>query len=383
VSELDLGLKVAARRLLWRMGYTTRIDVQLRSVGGVATASAGSPRRSAGAESFTDLDVLGLTISGGYRVESAIVDCKTTAKGSTGRMCWVRGVADLFAADAAYMLRETDVSHAARQLANRLHITALNSKELAQAEAFHPSDLPLNSGPVSWLFDRDKTQKVLHAFSGLDGRLRELRDYREFDYWVGEEYRSLTQIVEQLRLSSRLLSPRNPHHVSLVIDFAWLYTVSLTHAIENIRKAYISDLDLGLSQYILGGPNGFSEKKELSKMLAHLSQNGAIPQDVYVDPLPSYHSRLLELTARLQRRPAHILSALRLLEVGAFTAALKEKISAPTDTGALYDEVGAKLAADVVNFLVTTSDLDSGFTARARSILLGEEFVDPESVKSR
>lgn len=118
-------------------------------------------------------------------------------------------------------------------------------------------------------------------------------------------------------------------------------------------------------------------------MLAHLSQNGAIPQDVYVDPLPSYHSRLLELTARLQRRPAHILSALRLLEVGAFTAALKEKISAPTDTGALYDEVGAKLAADVVNFLVTTSDLDSGFTARARSILLGEEFVDPESVKSR
>lgn len=209
------------------MGYTTRIDVQLRSVGGVATASAGSPRRSAGAESFTDLDVLGLTISGGYRVESAIVDCKTTAKGSTGRMFWVRGVADLFAADAAYMLRETDVSHAARQLANRLHITALNSKELAQAEAFHPSDLPLNSGPVSWLFDRDKTQKVLHAFSGLDGRLRELRDYREFDYWVGEEYRSLADcgaasLVQSIALAEksspcipsdrfRLVVYRQPH----------------------------------------------------------------------------------------------------------------------------------------------------------------------------
>ncbi|ORC19966.1 MULTISPECIES: hypothetical protein [Rhodococcus] len=382
MSELDLGLKVAARRLLWRMGYTTRIDVQLRSVGGVAIANTSNSRRSAAAESFTDLDVLGLTISGGYRVESAIVDCKTTAKGSTGRMFWVRGVADFFAADAAYMLRETDVTQAAKQLANRLHITALNSKELAQVEALHPSEFPLDSEPVAWLFDRDKTAKVLHAFSDLDGRLRELRDYREFDYWVGEEYRSLTQIVEQLRLANKLLSPRNPRHVSLVIDFAWLYTLSLTHAIENIRKAYISDVDLGLSQYILGGPIGFAEKKDLSAMLKHLRQEGAIPQEVYVDPLPTYYPRLLELTARLHRRPAHLISAMRLLEVGAFSTALKEKISAPTDTGALYDELAAKLAADVVEFLVTTSDLDSGFTARARSILLGEEFIDPESVKS-
>ena len=31
MSELDLGLKVGARRLFWSMGLSTRLDVELRA----------------------------------------------------------------------------------------------------------------------------------------------------------------------------------------------------------------------------------------------------------------------------------------------------------------------------------------------------------------
>ncbi len=153
MSELDLGLKVASRRLLWRMGYTTRLDVQLRGVWGPGRPDRASERARRGAqpESFTDLDVLGLGFAGGSRLHSAIVDCKTSPGGSTGRMFWVRGVADFFAADDAYMVRDSVVSDAARQLTTRLGITALTSDDLGRLEALHPSELPLDTAPLSQL----------------------------------------------------------------------------------------------------------------------------------------------------------------------------------------------------------------------------------------
>lgn len=134
VTEHDLGLKVVSRRLLWRMGYTTRLDVKLRGVRGPGRPDRADERsqRGAGPESFTDLDVLGLGLAGGSRLYSAIVDCKTSQARSTERMFWVRGVADFFASDDAYMVREAVVTEAARQLATRLGITALTSDDLGR-----------------------------------------------------------------------------------------------------------------------------------------------------------------------------------------------------------------------------------------------------------
>lgn len=373
MTELDLGLKVASRRLLWKMGYTTRLDVPLRSVATPGSPTAGQrSRRSSEPEAYTDLDVLGYTVAGGFRVQSAIVDCKTSSKGSTNRMFWVRGVADFFDADAAYMVREKDLTNAARQLTSRLKISALTSGEVTRLEDLHPCDLALDAEPLAWLFQPDKATTVLRAFGGLDKRLKALADYREFTYWVTEPYRNPMQMVDELVAVAKLLDPRIPHHLALVLDCAWLYLLSLSHAVESMRATHIADPDRGLQEYLFGGPAGLREKQGLAQLLDTIKGSGALPAEVHVDLLPVYFPRLRELAVRILARPDTVLPALRMLELATSVTALGQRIEKPEDMGGLYEEVAAKRAADVVGFLVGTAGLDSGFRARARSLLLGE-----------
>ena len=263
---------------------------------------------------------------GGSRLHSAIVDCKTTQRRSTERMFWVRGVADFFAADDAYMVRETLVTEAARQLATRLRITALTSDDLARLEALHPCELALDAQPLSLLFDAPSAARALTAFNDLDSRLRPLLDYRNFGYWLFDEYRNPVQLVEHLRGCARHLDARNPQHLALVLDLTWMYTVTLSHAIHSIRSARISDPDRGLQEYLFGGPVGLGEKQQLAQLLVGLRDSGAVPPGVNVDPLPAYYPKLRELVTRLMRRPDRILTALRLLELLTAVTALGTKV---------------------------------------------------------
>ncbi|MEU4811896.1 hypothetical protein AB0H20_22055 [Nocardia fluminea] len=371
MTEKDLGLKVASRRLLWRMGNTTRLDVQLRGVWGPPQQEKSRSGRSSGPEAFTDLDVLGLSLTGGARVHSTVVDCKTTQGGSTGRMFWVRGVGDFFAADDAYMVRDTVVSDAARQLATRLQITTLNSADLSRLEELHPCDISLDTAPISYLFDLDSAAAVLAAFNGLDRRLKPLLEYREFGYWLYDEYRNLIQLVEHLKACADHLDPRNPRHLALVLDLTWLYLVSLCHAIHSIRAAHVANPDRGLQEYLFGGVLGLREKEQLSVLLEGLRVGGVLPTDARVDPLPGYYPKLRELVTRVMRRPDRVLPALRLLEVLTAVTALAKRVE-PADLSSLHEDLAAKQAVDVVQFLVAATGIDEGFRARARSLLLGE-----------
>ncbi len=149
VTELDLGLKVGVRQLFWSMGLSTRLDVESRGFSPPPKAGA----RPRAAQTFTDLDVLGVSINNGFRVGTEIADCKTSQRDSTSRMFWVRGVADLFGADHAYLVREHDVTDAARQLSARLGVAVLPSEDLVRLQAHYPSPAAVAESPMGVLFD--------------------------------------------------------------------------------------------------------------------------------------------------------------------------------------------------------------------------------------
>jgi hypothetical protein len=52
----------------------------------------------------------------------AVADCKTSKLRATERVLWLRGVADLFGAQSAYLSRQAQLPSAARQLALKLGI---------------------------------------------------------------------------------------------------------------------------------------------------------------------------------------------------------------------------------------------------------------------
>lgn len=379
MSELDFELKMSSRRLLWRMGFSTRIDVPLRAISGTRPQSAGGRRAP---ESYTDLDVLGLAIAPDAKVRSSIVDCKTGASSSISRMFWVRGLQDFFAADDALVVRERPISRDARQLAHRLGLTALTGAEVATLEALHPSEVPLDESPLSFLFDSKYMARVMQRSVGLDSRLDPLIEYKQLDYWVYPEHQNLLKLVETLRGSGKVLDPSSPIHTGLVLDCAWLYVVSAAHAIQEIRTVHISDLAHGLSQYLAGGPSQLRQKIEVSEMLGALQIDKKIPASVSVDINPPYFAELLELIARLLRRGNLLNDVLRLLEVQQTLAIGGDRIPAEVAFGSSYSRIAGKLAHDVVTFLVNASGIPTAFADTSRDLLLGKQDATPPPTKS-
>jgi hypothetical protein len=364
VTELDLGLKVTSRRLLWRMGFATRIDVPLRAF--IPTSKARG--RQGRYESFTDLDVLGVGIAPGFSVQTVISDCKTSPRGSTERMFWIRGVADFFQADEAWMVRSAGVTAAARQLSGRLRISVLEPTDLARLEEYHPTDLPLSEPGLSFLFSEEAVARYMKAFTVLDKKLDKLLEYRQFDYWVYDEHRNLIQLVAHLAEAVRHLDASQPAHRAIFYELAWLYTLSLAHAAAHIRAVHVTDIDTSLREYLFGGQVEFQEKQKLAVILSRLASRGA-PTSAEDGVLPSWYPSLLELLTRQLRRPRVVADQLRYAEWIAENQLANQPHGVAEAFGPAFSPLAAKLLADVCGFLVTVTKLDPAFRAHARSAL--------------
>lgn len=369
MSELDLGLKVGTRRLFWDMGLSTRLDVELR--GHKAASQRG------GAQSFTDLDVLGISISPDVRMTTLIADCKTSKRDSTSRMFWVKGVAEFFGADHAYLVREHEVTDAARQLSARLGIGILTSPELARLQSIHGPGPNAESPGLDVLFDRRAVASHLSAFNGLNNKLDHLLEFSQFDYWVNEPHRNPTQLVAHLAKASKLLNPLDPGHRAIFLDLCWLYLLSLTRVTGYVRGGFLGDPERAVQEYLFGGAAGLDEKRLTAALLNRARPSGA-PE---MDHLPAYFRPMLELITRLLKRPQHLQSSLRYIEVAtAFaTAANVGPIPRALNPGA-FDPIAAKLAADVCGFVTRVCGLDPRFRDHARRVLLGEEPATPPPV---
>lgn len=366
MSELDLGLKVGVRGLLWSMGYSTRLDVQLRgeAVHGARTAP----------ESFTDLDVLGVLVGPAHDLRSTIADCKSgTRDKPTSRMFWARGVADFFGADHAMLVREHEVNDATRQLSSRLNISVLSTADLAAMQQLHGAPLDDPSGPLSVLFDKVTVAAALKAFTGLDRKLRSLLEYREFDYWLYDPRDNPIQMVAHLREARNKLDAKNPVHLALFLDLAWLHLVSLIRVASYVQGAFLRDVDRGLQEYMLGGATGVREKRKMAEMFERMKPEGTPP----LDYLPEYYGNLRELVTRLLRRPGEMQTALRYAEAASALMAARQRVPLDAAFGPGFDPVAAKLVADVCGFLVAAAGLDPRFRAEARAFLLAEGVSAP------
>ncbi|WP_371617173.1 hypothetical protein [Streptomyces sp. NBC_00454] len=362
MSEKDLELKALARRLMWKMGFSTRVDVQMRSYVPVR------PRGSrSGYESYTDLDVLGIAFSPGFQSQRVIFDCKTTKSGSTERMFWLRGLADFFEADMAYMLRSKAVTDSARQLAGRLQLGALLPADVEEMESLHRIPLDLTTGPLSQLFNPEAIALHLERVNRTDQNLQPLMEYINFDYWVYDSYRNITQMVAHLSDVRRTLNPDNPRHLGIFFDCIWLYLVSCSRAIEYVRVTHISEVDLNLQAYLFGGQVGLREKQQLaSRMRALVGEDGGV--------LPEWYPKLLELTGRLIRNPTLFPAALRYSEWLNYSLTSENPVSVRNAFGHSAHPTAAKLVADVAGFLVAASGIKPSFRQAARSFVI-DDFI--------
>ncbi|MER6754967.1 hypothetical protein ABT235_12410 [Micromonospora echinofusca] len=370
MSEQDLGQKAAVRRLLWRMGFATRVDVPLR-------AYVPTSKDRPGHESYTDLDVLGITIAPGFRVQTAIADCKSTSRNTTERMFWIRGVGDFFGADAAYMVRPVKTTDAARQLAARLKIAVVTGEDLTVLENQHPIPLDLNDAPLARLFDVAQIEQYLKAFTGMDRKLAPLLEYRQFDYWVYEPYRNLTQMVSHLADAASTLDPANPLHAALLLDCSWLYLLSVSRAVEHIRATHAADVQTCLLEYFFGGQVALREKKQMLEQLARIVPPAAQGS---AQLLPAWYNQLLELVGRFNRSPHACLPALQYAEMLSAALVARKRTTVSKAFSTHINPIAAKLLSDIVGFLVASAGLHPNFRTMARELLIQDLTSGPRLV---
>lgn len=354
MTEKDLGLKTTVRRLFWRWGYSTKVDVGLRAVvreSGTATSRT---------EMFTDLDVLGISVAQDLTVRSVVADCKTSQRRSTERMFWLRGVGDYFGADEALLIRENAVTRASRVLAARLDLAIATEADLVELEMSAPSDVPLDTPPLALLFDVEHVASSLEARATVDAKLKPLVEYLELDYWLYDEHRNLQQLVAHLEDAASVLDAKNPVHASLFAQSAWTYLVSIAKAVQYIRRVHVTELDKLLRAYLFGGEAGLRDKQNLAQALRQAT--GRLPANSLEDDvLPPYYRPLLETVTRYVGKPGKIQAGLRYAEWLTESLIAKERATVQAAFVPSFDDVAAKLLLDLSRLLVNAAGLDRAF----------------------
>lgn len=206
-----------------------------------------------------------------------------------------------------------------------------------------------------------------------DKKLKSLLEYREFDYWVYDQHFNLIQLVEHLRGVRRHLDGRNPQHLAILFDCAWLYLHSATLAIQTVRGVHVSNVALGLKEYVLGGAEQVREKENLASLLAELRREGKLPESVSIDPLPQYFPAMVDLFTRVMRRSDTTITSLQYLEYLTSATMVGARTTTTDGFGGAHNNIAAKIAENVVAFLVESAELDGRLLVAARARLFGPD----------
>jgi hypothetical protein len=364
VSEKDLGQKIEMRQAFWAMGATTRIDVKL----GAFVDPARSKTR-AGAEEWTDLDVLGVLSTPFGGTQFVVADCKTSRGRVTERVFWLRGVADLFGAQAAYLTRDGDIPESARQLGLRLRVSAFDGADRATfLEQLGSALLPSTGAFLELDTMRRWTRLTLETPEAI----ARLQRYRQSFYWLVRRGRNLTGLPTAIGRVSKAFDPDQRWAHALVADLAWLYLVAILDAVDGITRLHLADVSGGLLQAVVGSEQDRREKETLARQLGDLFTHIDPSVQSRLPPLPirpAYFNELVDLVARVSRLRAQVTGALRALEfTGVETIA---NVGARwTDAFPAADPREAKLASDVIRFLVRSCGLNPEFVTRFDQLTL-------------
>ncbi len=211
-----------------------------------------------------------------------------------------------------------------------------------------------------------KAATHLGVYSDSSGKLNRLLDYLNFDYWVYEPYRNLTQVVAQLSRVVAVMDTAHPQHRTLFYDCAWHYALAVARAVAHVRSSRMGDVPAAVRTYAGGGELSLREKSNLLKLLKEVGFRETHKGLMH----PPYIDELVELVARFIVRPTELADVLRYAEYLAVTEANRVGGTVAAAFGATVRPIAAKLLADICGFLVTAGGLRPEFRAAARARLV-------------
>lgn len=356
MSENDLDLKLACRRLAWVQGAATRLNVLL-------TTPVNQTFAPSKTQEYTDLDVMSISMGSNYQLDIQIFDCKNTAKRTTERMFWLAGVKELFDPRHAWMVRTEGITEAARSLSEELKLGTLDRDDLDAFSQFIGVDQFQFTKPVQRLFSKESIDGYRDAFKSQDSSFQLAREKILNDSWVKDPHLNMAQIPSSLGKIDRFNS-KNPIHVAFLLECTWVYMYSLAHAVAYVANSGIFNLEERFKEFFFGGIRGYAQRSNLLHALE--STSGVTDMRL----LPDDFSIIFSLFSRYFVDPRRLIDGMRYVEV--VSAGLVGRLRPPIRDafGEDYDEVSAKLVCDVVHIIVHSAGLAPSFNDEVKSLFL-------------
>jgi hypothetical protein len=348
---LDFNQKLDMRRAFWAMGASTRLDVKLSALARPETTKSRS-----GTEEWSDLDVLGVEYAPMAGLLYAVADCKTTKLRATERVFWLRGIADLFHAQSAYLSRDAALPAAARQLALRLDIKAIDSRDrINLLDQAGTARLP----KAGRFLEGETVRRWDRMLVTIPADIGKLARYRRSHYWVFPARRNLLQLPGYLQPHVKIFDVQQRWAQALVVDLAWLYLLAILQALEEVTKLHLSEFASSLEQVMVGGEAELRDKQALFKALIGIVGEQRMLR-AGMSVVPPWFGELVDVATRAARRRAHATEALRILEFTGVETIANQGVSwrrAFPDS----DPLDMKLASDVVRFICRSTGLSADF----------------------
>ncbi|OUQ85220.1 hypothetical protein B5G50_27925 [Brevibacillus brevis] len=358
-GELDMGLKIKFKKILWQMGHYGRIDVKIAGYGEEALG------RRDGIGELTDIDVLGFNFQDDFHINNIIVDCKNGENVSpSNRLFWIKGVMDNSVNSRGYMVMGKKVipTHL-RDLANKFNISLMDGKNITALERIYDiaglDELDIFSEELFYKQERINDKSIM-----------ELIEYRKYHYWIDEDHTKLHNIINLLTKYADRLSSTNKNHQIIVMDLIILFTIALFKLCSYIMRTSLSDVKNGVILYLYNGIYNLDKYRSVlnlvGKMLKATAKNFNEIKEVF-EYQPRFFESLVELCITILRRPKESKDILRYMDVAMYSTIMPVKDSKKSVIDVLnsdFNEITNKLMFDIFDFVEKSTLIDSKLIPR-------------------
>ncbi|PEV71262.1 hypothetical protein [Bacillus thuringiensis] len=348
MQEHDKELKILFKKVFWKMGHYSRIDVKLGSFG------EPEGKNKEDIMELTDADVLGLFFDNDFRISYSTVECKNGKNISIPRLLfWIKGVMEFLGQDTkGYLtLGTVEIPPHIREIANRLDISLIDKKNLKGYIAlYNPDDLNGN------MFNFDAIQYVQNV---KGGNLTELNNYRKYHYWISRHNTNILNIISLLKKHSTVLQANNKDHQIVATDLVTLFTISLFDLCSYVIKTNLTNPTDTTIAYLY---DGIFNLKRYNKVISLMGSILEKTVDNYEDVksmltvVPEYYNDLIELVVRLLRRPNESKGILRYLDIimyeGVYPNKTNKKSVLQFNGEENFNHYTYKLLTDIYDFIV-------------------------------
>jgi hypothetical protein len=329
-------------RLLWRMGYYTRVEARL---------SEPSIRRSSGAAralDLTDVDVFGVRYGEDLQARRVLVDCKSGRNVSPiGRAFWLRGVMDHLGGHVGYVVMARDIPRHQREASSRLGVSLLREADLVTLEARYPpcpgAEMVGDVGTYG-LWER--------GLASLPKDLALLKEFRSTAFWYYRPPRAVMSAIAVTRRAGSQLDPTQRFHRALVADVICLFALALLDLGAEFIRLHPDNLLEALRASFFGGPEGIARResilKTLQDVLHQATAQGRLPllESERLDLDPPYLPRLADLLIRATAKPLEASQVPRHLKLTLTSGVLHDRWDFEAKGRDTDAEITAKLASD-------------------------------------